>query len=305
MKCFATLLITNAHLGPYYPEDLRFLSFGGALGNALFFFCSGYMLTLSIKKRNYIFWILRRLFRIMIPTWCFLILSSLYYNNQAFDILKFVCTPYWFVNAIIIFYLLYYPIIKYLTNYIICICIILSIMTVVLFYSTDYHHWMIEECVNDIYIHYLYYFLIMLIGGWISIYKNSNIIINSLKKSIFGVTFFVSLYMAVKYNIIHSDFPIYSLQLLLPVLLLVFCLLIYNTSLIICNTYLKDGKVNVIIEKLSNITLEIYLVQFLIMDIFQNLKFPYGLLVVVSFIFITAELLHNLSYWLQKKLHLL
>lgn len=302
IKCLATLLITNAHIGPFYPENIRFLSFGGALGNALFFFCSGYILTSSIKKRDYLFWLLHRIFRIMIPTWIFLTLSS-FYHGMTFDIPKFICTPYWFINAIIIFYLLYYPIIKHLSDYIIHICISLYFFTIILFYITEHNHWMIEECVNNIYIHYLYYFSIMLIGGWISIFKNNILIVKSLKKSILSILFSFSIYMSIKYNIIHTIYPIYSLQLLLPILLLIFSLFVYNTSLIICKMHIKE-KVNIVIKRLSNITLEIYLVQFVIMDIFKNIIFPYGLLLVVIFIYLTAELLHNFSLFILKKLKL-
>ena len=47
MRFLAVILITNSHIGPLYPPHLQFLSTGGALGNSLFFFCSGFALYLS------------------------------------------------------------------------------------------------------------------------------------------------------------------------------------------------------------------------------------------------------------------
>lgn len=44
LKFFAALLITNSHMGLLYPESLVKLSTGGAIGDVLFFFCSGFTL---------------------------------------------------------------------------------------------------------------------------------------------------------------------------------------------------------------------------------------------------------------------
>ena len=40
LKCFAAIVITNSHMDILYPK-FGALATGGAIGDALFFFCSG------------------------------------------------------------------------------------------------------------------------------------------------------------------------------------------------------------------------------------------------------------------------
>lgn len=62
LKFFAALLITNSHGGSLYPNAS--LATGGAIGNALFFFCSGFSLSMSNFDR-FDNWYKRRFFRVM------------------------------------------------------------------------------------------------------------------------------------------------------------------------------------------------------------------------------------------------
>lgn len=45
LKCFAAIVITNSHMDILYPK-FGALATGGAIGDALFFFCSGFTLFL-------------------------------------------------------------------------------------------------------------------------------------------------------------------------------------------------------------------------------------------------------------------
>lgn len=62
LKCLAALLIVNSHIGVCYGKYAA-LATGGAIGNAIFFFCSGYALSLGRLDR-FDNWYKRRLFRI-------------------------------------------------------------------------------------------------------------------------------------------------------------------------------------------------------------------------------------------------
>ena len=46
LKCIAAIMITNSHMDILYG-DYSYLATGGAIGDALFFFCSGYTLFLG------------------------------------------------------------------------------------------------------------------------------------------------------------------------------------------------------------------------------------------------------------------
>ena len=63
LKFFAALLITNSHMGLLYPESLVKLSTGGAIGDVLFFFCSGFTLFLG-RGGDFFNWYKRRINRI-------------------------------------------------------------------------------------------------------------------------------------------------------------------------------------------------------------------------------------------------
>lgn len=52
IRFIATVLITNSHYDDLYPQGYSFLSTGGMIGNALFFWVSGYTLYFSLKKIN-------------------------------------------------------------------------------------------------------------------------------------------------------------------------------------------------------------------------------------------------------------
>lgn len=62
LKCLAALLIVNSHMGVCYGKYAA-LATGGAIGNAIFFFCSGYALSLGRFDR-FDNWFKRRVFRI-------------------------------------------------------------------------------------------------------------------------------------------------------------------------------------------------------------------------------------------------
>lgn len=50
LKCFAAIVITNSHMDILYPK-FGALATGGAIGDALFFFCSGFTLFLGRMGR--------------------------------------------------------------------------------------------------------------------------------------------------------------------------------------------------------------------------------------------------------------
>lgn len=62
LKCFAAIVITNSHMDILYPK-FGALATGGAIGDALFFFCSGFTLFLG-RMGRFDNWYKRRINRI-------------------------------------------------------------------------------------------------------------------------------------------------------------------------------------------------------------------------------------------------
>ena len=64
LKCFAAIVITNSHMDILYPK-FGALATGGAIGDALFFFCSGFTLFLG-RMGRFDNWYKRRINRIIL-----------------------------------------------------------------------------------------------------------------------------------------------------------------------------------------------------------------------------------------------
>ncbi|MBQ9900814.1 MAG: acyltransferase family protein [Clostridia bacterium] len=113
LKFAACLLIINSHCREIYPYF--FLAVGGGHGNALFFIISGYCLA-NIKP-GFLDWYLKRVRRI-IPAALLMMTVGLALNYGAGIVdsrqsgLQFVADRYWFIWAIMIYYVLFYWVVK-------------------------------------------------------------------------------------------------------------------------------------------------------------------------------------------------
>ena len=94
MRFLAVILITNSHIGPLYPPHLQFLSTGGALGNSLFFFCSGFALYLSNRDTGFAPWAIRRFTRIYPSLWIFMTVCFLG-GIQSFRLPDIIIPTFW------------------------------------------------------------------------------------------------------------------------------------------------------------------------------------------------------------------
>lgn len=114
VKLLAVFFVLNSHMGICYPR-YGFLSTGGAIGDALFFFISGFTLFLG---GNYRFdnWYKRRLSRIYPSILATGIVACLVFksNDSFFDVIT--AKRYWFVQCIFIYYILLYPIKTYVNK---------------------------------------------------------------------------------------------------------------------------------------------------------------------------------------------
>lgn len=111
----AVLLVVNSHLESMYAVPFKALATGGIIGDALFFFCSGYKLSLGRLDR-FDNWFKRRLVRIYPSVLVWDILAALVFSlpltvGSLFDGWWFC--GYWFIKCILIHYLALYLILRY------------------------------------------------------------------------------------------------------------------------------------------------------------------------------------------------
>jgi peptidoglycan/LPS O-acetylase OafA/YrhL len=119
LRFVAIVCIANSHLDALYPLPL--LATGGSIGNALFFMLSGYGLFLSanIQDKPFLPWYKRRILRIYPSTWLATILliviaQSAWRTLGFFDYAGLFVWPtaYWFISALMIYYVIYFIVLK-------------------------------------------------------------------------------------------------------------------------------------------------------------------------------------------------
>lgn len=114
LKVFAVFFVLNSHMGACYGE-YAVLATGGAIGDALFFFCSGFTLLLG-APRDFLNWYKRRIARIYPSVLVVGVLACALWGARD-DIVEVVTfEKYWFLRCIFFYYLLIFPIKKYFLN---------------------------------------------------------------------------------------------------------------------------------------------------------------------------------------------
>lgn len=282
IKTIAILLIINSHMKPIYEGSLDKLAFGGAFGCALFFFCSGF--TINIKE-NENFWkfIIKRLIRIYPALWIFLIVTQSYTVWSDF----FWYNRYWFLQAIIVFYILFYFVKKYLIHYLKPIIIILAILYTVTYINIPHHDWIIDLPKEPHRITWIYYFIIMLIGLYLrNTTYDFNLNINNISKCIIFIICFISTY-GLKF-ICQQKIVAMNWQVIFPLNLIISCIILYFT----CNNIkIKSSKILILTKFIASITLELYIVQFSCIYFSASYTYPFRFFLSLIIIFTTAVLL--------------
>jgi peptidoglycan/LPS O-acetylase OafA/YrhL len=292
LKVVATLFITWFHFKWTVPPAFAPLFIGGAIGNSFFFFCSGYLLKLKpeIFKGE---WVLKKLVRLLPGIWIFCLVVQLtgieHYSGYNF----FYPTPYWFVNAIICYFIVYYLFHKWIDKYkwVTIILVVLTHFIWCVLYIPDSQLVMDEGGVKCWY----YYFLFFLYG-----YYTKNKKINGTKWNIFGTIFFIGLFFV--YKTICTPYPqlIAGQCLLIPGLLFG---VLYNgikSSAILVKIPVTTIVKKILIE-LSNLTLDIYIVQVVLINFFMpHIPFPLNVAVVFILIIFIAFINNRISEKVSK-----
>ena len=299
IRFVATLLITNSHFGDLYPSGYSHLATGGMIGSALFFFCSGYSLYISFNKTKLsgFQWLLKRFLRIYPSMWIFRALSWLFLRED-FSWINIIIPGYLFLNVIITFYLVFYFIIRYCSKYLITIMVLLTIPFVTAFFlqSDRYPHFIMEDTSNCFYLHYFYLFAIMLSGAILAKRKNE---INSNKYDLLKLFASIGLYYGYKGILIYHELWIF--QLFLPLFLIIVMYFFFRASnYIIRINFFRHKKFQSFIFYISNLTLDIYIVQSVCINYAKNYSFPIGYLGAIMLIALLAIILNYLTKQIVK-----
>jgi len=106
IRCVAALMIMWSHFGGLVPEKISAFATGGTLGNALFFFASGYALFGS-DMTNWKRWFFRRYTRIY-PSWWIYLAVVCALGLATFSWRAIIVPELWFIACIAVFYVLFW-----------------------------------------------------------------------------------------------------------------------------------------------------------------------------------------------------
>ena len=308
LKAIATILITNSHFDTIYP--ISQLSIGGSIGNSIFFWVSGYCLA-NIKVRGSIVvdgcsWYLHRLWRIYLPCVVAVLINTFYRytinvaSPSIREVVGNILNPtvgIWFVQAILVLYIIYYIVVRLIDSgklsygiFFVAIGIVYAISYI---FCVDKTYISIEQ---DSLFKWIYYFSIMMLGFYCKKKKRNSTTNKVFLISICGILFimFYGLQFIIKRYAILLPF-----QFIIHFEEIIF--IYYITYLFESfESFLVEIKYNTVISKIANslakITLEIYLVQMVVIDLCaEYLAFPLSFVVCAVGIYVYAIIVNYIS----------
>jgi len=302
LRALAAVLITNSHYTGVYPTDL--ISNGGLLGDVLFFAVSGFVLV-NIRQ-SFPVWYKKRVIRIYPTIWIitgiYLLLGFFTFEGWSFAENFIYPTNYHFIASIIVLYIPYYFVVKIrcLSDNIPKIMaglFVLELIVYILFYNKSYYH---IDTVREPMIRFLF-LQSMLLGLYFR--KNTEKIINR-NKIINWIILFagLGLYFASKLAFVKTG-SISSFQIINQIILFFTLFYIIKCFAGIDGILVNlPSKVKKTINFISEITLEIYLVQIVIIPRLAYISFPLNWIIITGIIIISAYLLHIIGSKISKVL---
>lgn len=294
LKFFAVLLITNSHMELLYGK-YSLLATGGAIGDVLFFFCSGYTLFLG-RERRFDNYYKRRINRIYPTVFMWALLSAAMFHRH-FDMVYIVIHGGgWFVTCIMIYYVILHFIRKFAIDH------LLMVLGATLLVSLGWY--LVIDIPDDFnmygatYFKWCHYFSFMLLGAIlgvrknvdkVSLWKDSSLMLGCV------VVFYSILFMGRKIPLMH-DLQVVSLIPLMGVTYYFYKM---------CNseqlkTLYQSKWIGPVMKTISGLCLEVYLVQRVLFTDRYNDLFPFNLFIMFVIILIVAYILRCLARWFSQ-----
>lgn len=289
LKFFAVFLVMNSHMEICYPK-FQFLATGGAIGDALFFFASGFTLFLG-RDLRFDQWYKRRINRIYPSILAAAIVAYVvwHFEENIGDIL--IGKRYWFIGCIMIYYIFLYPLKKNKNEKIIYgIFLGWLVIMVISFFSiwkgaTDPYSKGLFRC--------LLFFLFMLQGA----------IMGKHSESFNFKWWHLPLLIAsagIWFGLVHlysgSSLIIISI---IPLLILTYSMYCFCDAKIFSKLY-SSKVLGGVIFVISQLCLEVYLIQKFIFTDAYNRFFPYNVIVIMLVVIMVAYIVKMISEFISQ-----
>lgn len=296
LRALAACFITNAHYTGIYPTD--YIANGGLVGDVLFFAVSGfclYNIRLSFTK-----WYGKRIIRVLLPVviittiYCILGFYRLTPEENLFWWFIYP-TNYHFVASIMVLYIPFYfimknDILKYNLPILMIGIGVIYFLVYVFWYDTTYYH---IDKVREPMIRFLF-MEAMLLGAWFrqadTFYRNQDWKIPAIISGIFFIAYTGS-------KLIFSKFGVLSpYQFINQIVIFIFLYYFFSLFASLDNKLSSlSPKFKMTSEFIANLTLEIYLVQYVLIDVIRPLFFfPVNWIILTGGIVLSAYILHRI-----------
>lgn len=301
LKVIAVLLITNSHFKVLYQDINPALATGGVPGNAIFFFVSGFALTLgSSAKGSYIDFVKNKIRRLM-PTF---IVWNIFANMIALKDISwkdFILIPeYWFVQCIFIMYLLIYPFLRMDKKTFMCLImasVLIMLSMMLLFPYPD------RSVFNDVTLRYFCYLTPFIFGLYCGIHNNMVKSQCKYRDGLIGLVLFVSYFAVVSFGKCKENWMYYTeILALIPLNLFIFFLYRFFSLKNISKMVKNNKLLFFCIRFMSLLSLQIYVVQFYLITDNYNRFFPLNFLIVFLIIIINAYGLYVFTRFFEQTL---
>lgn len=304
LKVIAAILITNSHYGNVWPY--AFMAFGGLLGDVLYFAISGFCL--ADIKESFLRWYAKRVLRIYPVLWIVNIIGvcvGFFKISSVKSFVKLFVYPsyFHFISAIMLLYVIYFFVVKYIlpkVGFKIIMLVLASIyVAIYLFvYDKSYYH---IDIVEEGMVKFLF-FASMLLGVYFRKYVNNG------KSSILNYVQIISLlFLYLMSKIAFSKVNMISdFQILNVIILYILLWNIFKAARVNENTISNIRKMpDRMIRFLGAMTLEIYLTQYIIYYAWGNkTEFPINFFAITSGIILLSSVVYYLDKVLFDKIRL-
>ena len=287
VKFSALFLVLNSHMGICYPK-YQFLATGGAIGDSLFFFASGFTLFLGSREvERFDEWYKRRIRRIYPSLIAVAILGAIFFGIDDTFIDVIVAKRYWFVQCIFLLYPFLYVAKRYVTNHLLLL-FGLTLVTMAIFPFIHYGNYLFW---GGGYYRWSVYLLFMLLGAIIGekreSFRQMNVWLSICLTGAFIIAWYCIIYFFGK-----SSLHVISIFPMMGVVVSFYCI---GTSKPF--ERLMHSQIGYVIISIGALCLESYLIQKMIITSDWNSLFPWNIPIIMLLVLIASyvtKLLANL-----------
>ena len=277
-------------------SKFSFLATGGTIGDVLFFFCSGFTLfmkPLNPGFSNFLNWYKRRINRIYPTVIAVALITCIFWGNERNIVEIFLYGGGWFVQCIMIYYIVFYFLGVYAKNKLFYVIVLISLGTCFWFFSIERSQGFNMYGGESGYLKWFLYSVYMLQGAIAGMNMN-NLKVNP-KKDL--ILLFVSLICF--YSLYILPRKIYAIEFLqvfnfIPLMGITLYLYKVCTSDWVKKVY-NNKYIYFIVRLIGGLCLEIYLILSSLFTDKMNSLFPLNLVIMLLIIVVGAYITRCVS----------